>query len=175
MSSHFSSDTLPSQRPATEPDGDLFLDRGSNVPDRYAETRLRTLIRDPHTLHIYWQLDAPEGAQGWHVEATAHGAAQPVALTADLGTRRVSLNLSTLSGGNVVLRAMRGGQPAETLLEVRFGQAPAGTGPERWLEVTPERLASGQSPRVVSGPPLGWVEVDGQFVHPASLNMPTSR
>lgn len=41
----------------TEPAGEIFLDRGPELPRSYGEDRITALVRDPASLFFYWELD----------------------------------------------------------------------------------------------------------------------
>ncbi len=41
----------------TEPAGEIFLDRGQDLPRSYGEDRITALVRDPANLFFFWELD----------------------------------------------------------------------------------------------------------------------
>jgi hypothetical protein len=49
------------------PQGDVFIDRGPELPPLPSEPRMRVMVRDPGTEHAYWHGTPP--ADAWTVEA----------------------------------------------------------------------------------------------------------
>jgi hypothetical protein len=47
------------------PVGEIYIDRGQPLPDRYPGVRLQALIRDPGTIFVYWEPPEALACDGW--------------------------------------------------------------------------------------------------------------
>ncbi len=141
----------PVEEPAEEEPGEVFIDRGHVLAERYPGRRIRVMVRDPQTLYVYWETE--EGAEGFEVVALDAAGGRldrfAVGATGSGGYLRVPEGCR----GRVEVRPVCGGEAGELLGSVEFGLPPAGVPPElseeRWVDtaVAP--------PRAVAAPVAG--------------------
>ncbi len=58
----------PPPRTAATP----YIDRGPTLPERYENTRIRAMIRDPQSVYVYWNTPEPPNTP-WKIEARDEG------------------------------------------------------------------------------------------------------
>jgi hypothetical protein len=54
---------------ARSPVGEVYIDRGQPLPDRYPGLRLQAMVRDPGTIFVYWEPPDDLACDGWVVVA----------------------------------------------------------------------------------------------------------
>lgn len=50
-------------------EGEIYIDRGFPLPERYIGARMRVMVRDPGTLYVYWEIPENIDTEAWEVSA----------------------------------------------------------------------------------------------------------
>lgn len=92
--------------PPSEPGaGEIYIDRGAALPERYPGTMFRALIRDPGTIFIYWDI-AADAPLGWEICAWSTSGELLQAIRVPPGSGRAYLYLAAALVSQVTLRAL---------------------------------------------------------------------
>ncbi|MBN1337446.1 MAG: hypothetical protein JXB39_15940, partial [Deltaproteobacteria bacterium] len=132
--------TLDTRAPPREPsEGDVFIDRGAVLPDRYPGTRVRVMVRDPGTLFVYWEIPPEAGGEAWEIASL--DADDQTLQAFRVGHEGASgyLNVASASVERVTLRPVQQGLATEPWATVDLGSSlpepPLADGPAPWVEV----------------------------------------
>ena len=125
---------------ATEPDGPVYLDRGAVLPDRYPGSRLRTMIRDPEMVYVYWEVDEHHEAEAWEIRALVDSGVVH-AFRVDGSQSGGYLHLPAASLVEVALCPVAGAQAGAPIAKALFltpPDEPSHDDTAEWVAVTPE-------------------------------------
>ncbi len=132
---------------------DIYIDRGLPLPESYAGTRLRVLIRDPGTLYVYWDVDDTQQREGWEVVALdSAGKAIASFRSPSAGAGQGYFNIPVARVARVALHPLDGGVSVKTAIlgvAVVPDVQPEVVG-EQWVNVHTDEIAvapsAGQAP-----------------------------